>query len=105
MRFWPMTARPMSAMSALGSMFNSVKRRGYDTKVPSMRQQFFGGAIGRLRSELQTWIGFQHRFQVRPARFIHFVEGVQINDDRFRRMFRQYRVHGGMEFDVVHRFG
>src|ERR1051326_8957655 len=78
MRFWPMTARPMSAMSALGSiMFLTV--------------------------QLETRVVFQHRFQVGPSGLVHFIESVEINSDGVGRMFGEQGVHGVAEFGVLHR--
>jgi hypothetical protein len=45
-KFWPITARPINAISAFGSIGRVVKmfkkRNAYDTETYTARQQFFG---------------------------------------------------------------
>src|ERR1035441_9512429 len=85
-RFWPITASPITAISALGSMFCIVKEVNDNTRIPAMRQRFLGESWGRVRdaaqemrggrsraevsttaSQLQPRIRLQHGFQVRPV--------------------------------------
>ena len=46
------------------------------------------------RTQLQTFIAFEQGLQVRPVRFVHIVEGVQIYGHRFPRILRQQSVDG-----------
>src|ERR1035438_3732969 len=100
-RFWPITASPMTAISALGSMLRIVTEVMNDTRIPAMRQRFLGDGAGarapRSRgmgdprpersasaAQLQARIGFEHGFQARPAHGVHLAEGVQIDRDHLR---------------------
>src|ERR1700733_4452430 len=96
MRFWPITASPMSAMSAFGSIKNTI----YDFRLTVEAQPNFASL---MHAKLQTRIVFEHVFQIRPVRLVHVVESIQINRDSFRRMFGQQRLDGRFQFRVVHR--
>src|SRR5438093_13622067 len=100
MRFWPMTARPMSAMSAFGSMFGFSKETVTIQKRAARARSFLwaagtplsllvglearragrqGKGPGTSISELQARVGFQQRLEIRPAGLIHFVKGMEID--------------------------
>src|SRR5437867_7787169 len=54
MRFWPMTARPMSAMSAFGSMFSSSKRVTIQKPVRCARSFFVQPECRECRSSCSS---------------------------------------------------
>src|ERR1051325_3365260 len=54
MRFWPITASPMTAMSAVGSMFNSQLELARYRSPGRFRQQFFG-SCSRSLSQISSF--------------------------------------------------
>src|SRR5437899_5249563 len=70
-KFWPITASPIRAISAFGSILLFLF----------------------LSPQLQSFISFQDCLQIRPVHFVHVVEGVQIDRDDFGGVFRQQIIH------------
>src|SRR6266446_2055911 len=56
-----------------------------------------------LTLELQAWIVLQQRLQVRPARFVHPTEGVQVKRHDLRRMFCQKPFDRGLQRRILDR--
>src|SRR5215510_11189385 len=88
-RFWPMTARPIRAISALASMRSipvQCSCGGFNTSEHDDTTAQ-GSSEKNLGAQLEARISVQHGFEVWPVDFVHIVEGVEIHRHGFRWVF------------------
>src|SRR5208283_3339874 len=80
-RFWPITASPITAISALGSMLSPFTGMLNDTSAPGIRQWILrqGVRFSVSAAQLEARIGLQHGLQAGPLHLVHFIERVKID--------------------------
>src|SRR6266404_3583225 len=105
-RFWPITARPIRAMSACGSIFSSIsfQTTTCEGRVNLSPASAFSPLDLRqpLCAELEPLIALEQGLQVRPVCFVHVAKGMQIHGDSFAGIFGQQGVNRDAEFGLVH---
>lgn len=58
-----------------------------------------------LSAKLQPFVSFEHGLEVGPFDLVHFIEGIEVNGDDFRGVFREHGIYGRAQLSIIHRGG